>query len=288
MALSEPARRLVAGFSLEVTAANAASVRDAARWLPPGTPVSITYLPGETSEARQAAAALIRSLRFLPVPHVSARRLASPEHLKEYLSGLARRAGLDRALVVAGDCRPAGPFEDALAVIRSGQLAQYGVRRVGIAGYPQGHPDIPEDRLWQALADKHRLLLKLGHEPIITTQFAFDADAMVAWIGDVRDRGIESTIRLGVPGPAAVQSLLRFAARCGVSASARVMRKYGLSITRLMNVAGPDQLVEDLAACLDPARHGDVQIHIYPFGGLARAAEWVGRQLEPATPDFSG
>jgi methylenetetrahydrofolate reductase (NADPH) len=168
-----------------------------------------------------------------------------------------------------------GPFDDALAVIRSGLLAEYGIRRVGIAGYPEGHPDIPAERLWQALADKHRVLLDMGHEPIVTTQFAFDAEALVGWIGGVRDRGITSTIRLGVPGPATVRALLRFAARCGVGASAKVMRKYGISLARLMNVAGPDRLVEDLASSLDPVRHGDVRIHLYPFGGLERTAEWA-------------
>jgi methylenetetrahydrofolate reductase (NADPH) len=273
--MSDAARRLLADFSVEVTASGGDSVADAAALLPEGTPVSITYLPGETVEARVAAAALIRRLRFLPVPHISARRLVSHEDLDSYLAALSRRAGLDRALVVAGDCRPMGPFDDALAVIRSGLLAEYGIRRVGIAGYPEGHPDIPAERLWQALADKHRVLLDMGHEPIVTTQFAFDAEALVGWIGGVRDRGITSTIRLGVPGPATVRALLRFAARCGVGASAKVMRKYGISLARLMNVAGPDRLVEDLASSLDPMRHGDVRVHLYPFGGLERTAEWA-------------
>jgi methylenetetrahydrofolate reductase (NADPH) len=44
-----------------------------------------------------------------------------------------------------------------------------------------------------------------------------------------------------------------------------------------MNVTGPDQALEDLARRLDPARHGDVHIHLYPFGGLVRAAEWAAR-----------
>ncbi len=125
------------------------------------------------------------------------------------------------------------------------------------------------------MEDKHRLLRELGHEPIITTQFAFDVDAMLAWIGQVRDRGISSTIRLGVPGPASVKSLLRFAARCGVGASTKVLRKYGVSITRLMTVAGPDRMLVDLAEALVPEEHGDVKIHLYPFGGVQRTAEWV-------------
>lgn len=279
--LSDNARHLLADFSVEVTAGSAGSVAEAAALLPPGTRVSVTYLPGETTEARVAAAALIRSFRFLPIPHISARRLASHQDLEDYLAALSRQAGLDRVLVVAGDCRPMGPFEDALAVIRTGRLAEYGIRRVGISGYPEGHPDIPADRLWQAMIDKHRALEERGHEPIITTQFTFDAKAMVDWVGKVRDRGIASTIRLGVPGPATVKSLLGFAARCGVGASATVLRKYGISIARLMNVAGPDRLVEELADRLDPTRHGDVRIHLYPFGGLERTAEWAARQPEP-------
>lgn len=274
---SDKARDLLAGFSLEVTAAGAAAFLEAAPLLPAGTPVSITYLPGETAEARVVAAALIRSYRFLPIPHISARRLASRQDLENHLADLARHAGLDRVLVVAGDCPPQGPFEDAMAVIRTGLLAEYGVRRVGISGYPEGHPDITTDRLWRAMIDKHRVLVDMGHEPIITTQFGFNAEAMTAWVAAVRDRGINSTIRLGLPGPATVTSLLRFATRCGVGTSTKILRKYGISIRRLMNVTGPNLALEDLAHHLEPAQHGDVHIHLYPFGGLMRAAEWAAR-----------
>lgn len=262
-------------LSVEITARDVDGLREAAPLLPPGTPVSITFLPGETQDARVAAAALARRLGFVPVPHISARRLGSREELDGYLGALARHAGLDRAFVVAGDCAPKGPFSDALDVIRSGQLAAHGVRRVGISGYPGGHPDIPTDMLWRAMEDKHRCLRELGHDVIITTQFAFDARSMIDWAGQVRDRGISSTIRLGVPGPATIKSLLRFAARCGVGASTTVLRKYGISMTRLMSVAGPDRLLDDLATELDGGAHGDVRIHLYPFGGLPRATEWV-------------
>ena len=82
-------------------------------------------------------------------------------------------------------------------------------------------------------------------------------------------------VRVGVPGPANVKTLLRFAARCGVGASTKVMSKYGVSITRLLTTAGPDALIIDLARGLDPARHGEVLLHFYPFGGLVKTAEWI-------------
>lgn len=266
---------LLDNYSLEMTAKDAVSLEAAAPLLSTGTPVSVTYLPGEGQPARVAAAALARRLGFLPVPHISARRLESEAELEAYLGALASEADLDRCFVVAGDCAPKGPFPDALAVIRAGLLARYGVERVGISGYPQGHPEIPADVLWSAMMEKHQALLSLGHEPIITTQFAFDLNAMLEWVGEVRARGITSTIRLGVPGPATIKSLVRFASRCGVSASTSVLRKYGTSITQLLTVAGPDKLLMELAARYDVREHGDLRIHLYPFGGLERTAQWA-------------
>src|SRR3546814_7526917 len=80
----------------------------------------------------------------------------------------------------------------------------------------------------------------------IVTQFVFDADAVVGWLSAIRAEGVTAPVRIGIPGPASIQSLLRFAARCGVGASAKVMAKYGVSITRLLNTATPDRLVEEL------------------------------------------
>lgn len=267
--------RLLAQYSIEVTAKDGAKLAEAADLLALGTPISVTYLPGETMAARVETAALVRQLGFVPIPHISARRLPSREEFERFLIALEGQAGLDRAFVVAGDPPQAlGPFEDALSVIRSGLLAAHGIRRVGIAGYPEGHPDIAPDRLWQALRDKHAALLELGHEPIVTTQFAFDAERVLRWIAEVRAAGIDSTLRIGVPGPASVKTLMRFAARCGVGTSSKVLRKYGLSITQLLRTTGPDRLLNELAAGLTP-QHGDVRVHFYPFGGIRATTVWV-------------
>ncbi len=268
--------RLIGTYSIEMTAKDADALRDAKDLIPQGTSVSITFLAGETAPARIAAARQARSYGFHPRPHISARRIASEQELDAFLADLAAQARIDRAFVVAGDLpQPAGPYFDALAVIKSGLLAKHGVRHVGISGYPEGHPDFPQEKLWQALHDKHRALTDLGHSYDIVTQFGFDAKPVLDWLQKLRDGGIAAPVRIGVPGPATVKTLLRFAARCGVGASASVMAKYGVSITKLLNTAGPDALVSELAAGIDPARHGEVFLHLYPFGGLARTAQWV-------------
>jgi methylenetetrahydrofolate reductase (NADPH) len=115
----------------------------------------------------------------------------------------------------------------------------------------------------------------MGHDFAVVTQFGFDAEPILAWLAQLREANVHGLVRVGVPGPANVKTLLRFAARCGVGASTKVMSKYGVSITRLLTTAGPDALIEDLARGLSPARHGEVLLHFYPFGGLKTTAEWV-------------
>ncbi len=267
---------LLNNYSIEMTAKDVAHLEQAADVIPQGTKIPVTFLPGETFEMRIAAAKRVRELGFLPIPHISARRLSSQEELEGYLSGLQREVGTDHAFVVAGDPpQPMGPYEDALSIIRSGLLAKYGIRRVGISGYPEGHPEIGNEKLWQAMRDKKIAIQERGHDFAVVTQFSFDAEPVLTWLEEVRKAGIEATVRVGVPGPASVKRLLAFAARCGVGASTKVLSKYGISITKLLSTAGPDQIVQDYAAGLDPAKHGNVMLHFYPFGGLRATAEWV-------------
>jgi methylenetetrahydrofolate reductase (NADPH) len=90
----------------------------------------------------------------------------------------------------------------------------------------------------------------------------------------MRSRGIDVPVRLGVPGPAGIKRLLGFAKRCGVGASASVMKKYGISLTNLIGTAGPDKLVDALDKGLSE-EHGRVRLHLYPFGALTASAQWI-------------
>jgi methylenetetrahydrofolate reductase (NADPH) len=267
---------LLQGHSLEMTAKDVVALEEAAGVIPQGTRIAIAFLPGETFEARLHAAVRVRALGFDPAPHISARRIASESELRRFLENLSTQASIQRLFVVAGDPPvPEGPYEDALSLICSGMLNDLGLESVGVSGYPEGHPDIGEPALWGAMFDKRDALAELGISMTILTQFGFDAEPIVHWVERVRSHGIDALIRIGVPGPAGIKTLLRFAARCGVGASAKVMSKYGLSLTQLMGTAGPDRLIEDLADRIDPARHGPLSLHFYPFGGIARTAEWV-------------
>lgn len=261
---------LLTDFSLEMTGKDIPKLEEAR--IPPGTRVNVTFLGNEDINLRLAAASAVKRLGLVPVPHISARRLSSRYALEEFLAALAADGTSENVFVIGGDpAEPQGPYSDSLAVLRSGLLQKYGVRHVGISGYPEGHPDIPAPALWSAIESKARILADEGLPGTIITQFGFDVAPVLAWLAELRNRGVDLPVRVGVPGPAGIKRLLTYAARFGVSTSMSIARKYGFSITNLMGTAGPDRFIRALAA----GAPGDLKLHFYTFGGLAATSEWI-------------
>ncbi len=263
------------GFSLEMTAKDEGALRDAAPLIPADTPIAITYLPGEEINARVAATVAVRELGFEPMPHFSARRITSEDDFEGYLKAVVEQAGVKRCFIVAGDPpEPVGPYWDTMALIRTGAFERSGVQAIGIGGHPEGHPNMTEAECWAVLEAKVREIESRGMAALIVTQFSFDPDACLNWLKQLRARGIQCPVRMGVPGPAGIKRLLAYAARCGVGASTSVLKKYGISVTNLLGTAGPDKLVNQFARGLGE-EHGRVRLHFYPFGGMTKTLEWI-------------
>ena len=276
MTKAPTATNLMTDFSLEMTGKDIDDLAQAAPLIPRGTRVNVTFLGNEDLEMRLAASRAVLAKGLVPVPHISARRLKSRAELEVYLGSLRDAGAIESVFAVGGDpTEPEGPYADSESVIRSGLLAEYGVRKVSIAGYPEGHPDIAEEVLWDALAGKADSLQKQGLEGTIITQFAFDDAPVFEWIEQVRARGITMPIRVGVPGPAGVKRLIGFARRFGIGANAMIVKKYGFSLTNLMATAGPDKLIRALENGYDAERHGEVRLHFYTFGGLTATSAWI-------------
>jgi len=258
-----------------MTAKDADSLREAAPLIPRETPVAVTFLPGEEQAARVAAAVAVRELGFEPMPHFSARRITSEDHFEDYLEAVVREAGVRRCFIVAGDPpEPQGPYFDTMALIKTGAFEAAGIEAIGVGGHPEGHPNMSEAEAWAVLEAKLAEIDQRGMAGLVVTQFGFDPDAFLTWLKEARARGIDTPVRIGIPGPAGIKTLLRFAARCGVGASASVMKKYGVSITNLLGSAGPDKLVDAFAEGLGD-EHGRVRLHFYPFGGMVKCVEWI-------------
>lgn len=267
-------------YSLEITGKAIAEIQAAKVCIAAGTPINIAFLGNEGHDQRINAARVIRSCGFEPVPIISSRRLQSQEDLDYLVSNLVGAASPSRFILVGGDpSSPAGPYRDSLALLQSGILERHSIRNVGIVAYPEGHPKIETSALWQALKWKTEFLRDVGCAVEITTQFGFDASAVIIWLRQLRDLGIMSAVRVGVPGPTDVARLLRFAKQFGVVASASIARRYGLSLTNLLQPVRPDRFWDQLADGINAYALGEVLYHLYPFGGVEEGVRWMSERL---------
>jgi methylenetetrahydrofolate reductase (NADPH) len=267
---------LLTDFSLGVTGKEIGGLDRSRAAIPPGTRVHVGFQDSEDTATRVKAARAVRRSGFVPVPIIAARRLLSEAALREYLDGLRAAGASESVLIVAGDPQqPRGPYPDAASVIGSGLLEEYGVRRVSVAGHPGGHPAVASGVLWPALATKAAVLEQRGLDGSVVTQFGFDAAQILAWLADLRARGLSLPVWAGVPGPASVQRLLGYASRCGVAVSPRVACEYGFSLTDLTRTAGPDRFIGALASGYDTRLHGDVKLHFNTFSGFTATVEWI-------------
>jgi methylenetetrahydrofolate reductase (NADPH) len=270
-------RRLMHTASLEVVPGDQNSVETLARLMPPQTRVYITSPAGRPIAASIEAAKDLRRAGLIPVPHIAARRISDRAELLRTLERL-RIFEVDEALVIAGDLpEPTGGFCSALELLQTGAFDKFGFRRLAVAGYPEGHPRIPQEQLSKALAYKSAFARNAHAQTYIVTQFCFDARAIIDWERRIRPlSGTKLPIHVGLPGVTSVKKLLRFATICGVGASARFLRSNVLGIGRLAAAWRPNQLVVDVSAAVaaDPGS-AVAQFHFFPFGGLEATAQWL-------------
>jgi methylenetetrahydrofolate reductase (NADPH) len=285
----------VRGFSLEATRPTADEVAALAGIADAGTKVYVSAVATRPPQEVVESAIRLRSGGFNPVPHVAVRMFASTAALDGFLARLAGEAGVERILVIAGDRKqPAGDLRSSIELIDSGVLQRHGIREVGIAGYPEGHPRIAQQDLERALIDKVAAAEATGIRVHIVTQFSFDALAILRWIARLRDFGLEHPVRVGLAGPTDLAALLRYARRCGVRASAQGLARQSGLVRHLYAMSAPDGLLYALAQA--HGHLGMVKPHFFSFGGLARTARWAtavaerritlagdGFRVEPAT-----
>jgi methylenetetrahydrofolate reductase (NADPH) len=231
-----------------------------------------------THPARESieAAIELHKAGFEPVPHLAVRNFATADELDAFLARMSGEAGVQRLLVIAGDRdEPAGDFHSAVEVIDSGALQRHGIVEIGIAGYPDGHPRIPQLDIDRALADKLRAAETTGLTVHIVTQFCFDGAAIVKWLLRLRGFGIEHPVRVGLAGPTNLSTLLRYAKRCGVRASAQGLARQAGLVRQLFAMSAPDALARALVQARADRHVGEIAPHFFSFGGLARTARWA-------------
>ena len=118
--------------------------------LPPVKDVYITLLPGEDYvETAKKAGDLVKK-GFNPVPHFPARSIMDEAQLNDYVSR-CKDLGVKQALVIGGSREQTGVFESSIQILETGYFEKL---KIGIAGHPDGSPDISDSNLEKAMKDK--------------------------------------------------------------------------------------------------------------------------------------
>jgi len=279
--IARVAAELVACGSLEMGADTPEDARRIAELLPSGTPVYVNHLPRHDLAHTLGALLALREAGLEPVPHIAARRIGSREEARQFLERAVGTAGVAKVLLIGGDvAEPIGPYADGAAFLRDGVLTDCGVKQVGLPGYPEGHPGIPPPVLVAALSEKLELARTQGLGAYVVTQFSFAPNRIVEYCAALARRAPDVPVYVVLPGPSNPLTLVRYAQRCGVSASLRALQAQGMGAVRLITHVDPsEQLIALARHCQSGGTGNVVGVHLYSFGGIARTAAWMNDRI---------
>jgi methylenetetrahydrofolate reductase (NADPH) len=277
---SAPLKERIATFmraaSIEITTSEHRHLPALRELLPPGTSVYVSHVPSATLAQVVKTAQAVQEAGFQATPHIVARRISYPETLRTALADLTVH-GVEQLLLVAGDTEhAAGEFESTLDILASGLLEKSGVKRIGVAGYPEGQRGLGPTLLWSALKAKQAFADRTGLPLFVVTQFGFNGSALRHWEPELAHNGIRLPILAGIAGPAPLSKLIKFAMRCGIGASLRTVMRNLSAVSGIAELATtPEQHVMRLMQLSASTRV--VAPHFFCFGGALETARWIGR-----------
>jgi methylenetetrahydrofolate reductase (NADPH) len=260
--------RLLAAPRFEVMPARC--IEEEVARLPRGSAVSVTASPAQGIEATLELSARLSALGLRVTAHLAAHLVAGRVHLEDIAARLAAD-GVREVFVIGGDASPVeGAYRDAAAVLDDLRLLPHSLERIGIAGHPEGHPQVSDERLLEALLRKQPLA------DYIVTQLCFEADVLVRWIRRIRAAGIDLPVLIGVPGVIERRRLLAICERTGVGASRASLAEgddeTGSSATRDYD---PTPLAQALAGHADDERLRIEGLHLFTFNRVAATWAWA-------------
>ena len=212
------------------------------------------------------------------VAHLAARSVRDGDHLDAVLDRLAS-GGVGDVFVIGGDGEPVGPFESAVELLALIAAHDRRPGRIGIGAYPEGHPLIDAATLERALREKAELA------DYMTTQLCFDPRALLGWLQETRETGIDLPVYVGVPGIVERRRLLEVSMRVGVGTSIAFLRKQrGLRQLLGRSEQAADRLHEAFAPLVGDPRLGIGGLHFFTFNRLGATLAWqTQRRVRPSS-----
>jgi len=221
--------------------------------LPKVKDVYITMLPGNDYREVAKKASELTKLGFNPVPHFPARSLRNRAELKDYIMR-CKDGGVKQALVIGGSAQPIGDFHCSLQLLQTGLFNGW---KIGIAGHPDGSPDISDQDLEKAMIEKKPFA------DYIVTQWLLNADLINKFISKQT-----LPVHVGITGPLKINSLIKFASIVGAKNSIDFIKSNLTKAVDLLKPRDPNDIIEKL-------KGSTKNFHIYTFGGLKETNKWL-------------
>jgi len=220
---------------------------------------------------------LMEELRALPeqrqlrlIPHVAARMVRDKGHLREILARI-EAASVNSIFVPGGDAqKPAGEYDNSLDLLRDMAEIGHRIKDIGIAAHPEGHPVVDDRELLRLLQQKQQF------STYLVTQMCFDPKALVAWLKDIRNAGVNLPAWIGLPGVADMSKLISLSLRIGVGQSVNMLKKQKGLFRKIFSAKPyqPDDLLAGLAPHLDDPGINIPGFHLFSFNDVERTERW--------------
>lgn len=220
---------------------------------------------------------IVEQLRALPderqlklIPHISARMIQDKKHLREIMARL-KDSAIESVFIPAGDRhKPIGVYKDSLQVLQDMADIGHDFRDIGVAAYPEKHPLIDTETLMRFLREKQSLA------SYFVTQMCFDPQALVQWLGTIREAGITLPARIGLPGVANFSRLMSLSLQIGVGQSLKQLKKQKGMFKRIASTKPyqPDDLLEGIQPFLLNEELNISRFHLFSFNDVERTENW--------------
>lgn len=237
--------------------------------VPAGRTVTVTASPARGLDATVHISMDLARAGYLVVPHLAARMVRDHAELADLVARL-QSVGVTQVFVPSGDEPAPGEFPDALALLHALDDLGRPFSGVGVTAYPESHPTISDEAIIQAMWDKRH------HASELVSNLAFDSQVVAAWLPEVRRRGIDLPLWLGVPGAVSTARLLKLATRVGVGESARFALKNPSRATKLLGRQrnSAEVFLRDLSPMLARPDSGIAGLHLFTFNQVAQTEAW--------------
>lgn len=274
-------KSLIKDYSIETTPQIYEKLGSLSEYISHNNDVYITYLPDEDPSRVINTAKKIIQEGLNAIPHLPARTIKNYNMLEKYIGSLSENAGCKKILVIGGSDKQVGNINSSLEILQSDLLSKFHFKYVGLAGHPEGHPDISENDLDKIVIEKNQFAKNADYKMYFATQFFFESKVLESWEKNINSLGNRLEIHAGIPGPANLKILFSYAKSCGIGNSIKFLSKQALNISKIATTRTPDRLIADLSEYkFNTSASKLTKLHIYPFGGIKKTSKWMNAILE--------